>query len=90
MGLDCNMIPLIKVGNNIENSQCFTELWDRAKRLYPFDYVKARAIAKTDYENLKSHEFTSEYGDWVLLHAVQNNNMTNAQFATFQDRKSVV
>lgn len=84
MGLDCNMIPLIKVGNNIENSQCFTELWDRAKKLYPFDSVKARTIAKADYETLKSHEFISEYGDWILLNAVQNNSMTDAQFATFQ------
>ena len=72
MGLDCNIIPQIKVGDSYTDSKCFQDLWDRAKKLYPNDPVKARAVAKADYDALKSASFTSEYGDWVLLRAVQN------------------
>ena len=84
MGLDCNIIPQIKVGNSYTDSKCFQDLWDRAKKLYPNDPVKARAVAKANYDALKSDSFTSEYGDWVLLRAVQNAGLTDAQFATFQ------
>ena len=84
MGLDCNIIPQIKVGDSYTDSKCFQDLWDRAKKLYPNDPVKARAVAKADYDALKSASFTSEYGDWVLLRAVQNAGLTDAQFATFQ------
>ena len=84
MGLDCNIIPQIKVGDSYTDSKCFQDLWDRAKKLYPNDPVKARAIAKANYDALKSDSFTSEHGDWVLLRAVQNAGLTDAQFATFQ------
>ena len=84
MGLDCNIIPQIKIGDSYTDSKCFQDLWDRAKKLYPNDPVKARAVAKADYDALKSASFTSEYGDWVLLRAVQNAGLTDAQFATFQ------
>ena len=60
MGLDCNIIPQIKVGDSYTDSMCFQVLWDRAKKLYPNDPVKARAVAKADYDALKSTSFTSE------------------------------
>ena len=53
MGLDCNVIPQIKVGDEYVDSKCFKDLWDRAKKLYPFDASKARAVARADYETLK-------------------------------------
>ena len=84
MGLDCNIIPQIKVGDSYTDSKCFQDLWDRAKKLYPNNPVKARAVAKANYEALKSASFISEYGDWVLLRAIQNARLTDAQFATFQ------
>ena len=84
MGLDCNIIPQIKVGDSYTDSKCFQDLWDRAKKLYPNNPIKARAVAKANYEALKSASFVSEYGDWVLLRAVQNAGLTDAQFATFQ------
>lgn len=84
MGLDCNVIPQIKVGDEYVDSKCFKDLWDRAKKLYPFDASKARAVARADYETLKSTAFTSENGDWILLRAIQNSKLTDAQFATFQ------
>ena len=84
MGLDCNIIPQIKVGDEYVDSKCFKDLWDRAKKLYPFDASKARAVARDDYETLKSTAFTSENGDWILLRAIQNSKLTDAQFATFQ------
>mgnify|MGYP003277724899 FL=1 len=84
MGLDCNIIPQIKVGDSYTDSKCFQDLWDRAKKLYPNDPIKARAIAKANYDALKSDSFTSEHGDWVLLRAIQNAGLTDAQFATFQ------
>ena len=80
MGLDCNIIPQIKVGDSYTDSKCFQDLWDRAKKLYPNDPVKARAMAKADYEALKSVSFTSEYGDWVLLRAVQNAGLTAVSY----------
>ena len=46
MGLDCNIIPQIKVGDSYTDSKCFQDLWDRAKKLYPNDPVKARAVAR--------------------------------------------
>lgn len=67
MGLDCNIIPQIKVGDSYTDSKCFQDLWDRAKKLYPNNPIKARAVAKHNYEALKSASFVSEYGDWVLL-----------------------
>ena len=84
MGLDCNIIPQIKVGDSYTDSKCFQDLWDRAKKLYPNNPIKARAVAKANYEALKSASFVSEYGDWVLLRAIQNARLTDAQFATFQ------
>ena len=84
MGLDCNIIPQIKVGDSYTDSKCFQDLWDRAKKLYPNNPIKARAVAKANYEVLKSASFVSEYGDWVLLRAIQNARLTDAQFATFQ------
>lgn len=84
MGLDCNIIPQIKVGDSYTDSKCFQDLWDRAKKLYPNNPIKARAVAKANYEALKSASFTSEYGDWVLLRAIQNAGLTDVQFATFQ------
>ena len=84
MGLDCNIIPQIKIGDSYTDSKCFQDLWDRAKKLYPNNPIKARAVAKANYEALKSASFVSEYGDWVLLRAIQNARLTDAQFATFQ------
>ena len=84
MGLDCNIIPQIKVGDSYTDSKCFQDLCDRAKKLYPNNPIKARAVAKANYEALKSASFVSEYGDWVLLRAIQNARLTDAQFATFQ------
>lgn len=83
MGVNCNVIPQIKVNENYEDSKCFTELWDRAKRLYPFEPIKAREAAKTNYAALKSDNFTSIFGDWQLLRKIQHNDMTNADLATF-------
>ncbi len=57
MGLDCNIIPQIKVGDSYTDSKCFQDLWDRAKKLYPNNPIKARAVAKANYEALKSASF---------------------------------
>ena len=83
MGVDCNIIPQIKVGDSFTDSLLFTQIWDRAKHAYPNDAIKAREAAKADYAAMKSMDFKSSYGDWELLRAIQNNNTTNAQDATF-------
>ncbi|MBD5584361.1 MAG: hypothetical protein HDQ88_04715 [Clostridia bacterium] len=84
MGIDCNVIPQIKVGDSFTDSLLFTQLWNQAKSAYPNDSVKAREVAKSNYAALKSTEFKSAYGDWQLLRAIQNNNLTNAQKAIYR------
>lgn len=46
MGLDCNIIPQIKVGDSYTDSKCFQDLWDRAKKLYPNNPIKHVLLLK--------------------------------------------
>ena len=51
MGLDCNVIPQIKVGDEYVDSKCFKDLWDRAKKLYFFNDT-----ATTEIYTLSLHD----------------------------------